>query len=354
MTRFNMAAIAALALIGCTSDKDSGPDDSGTTVTTDCPDGEEISAAAEYPEDGEPNFYYRSPIEFSLSGADSTATIAVEDSAGTEVAGAVSFSDDGETVYFTPSSPLTASTSYTATLTWCAGSASVGFTTSSLGAPLTADLTGRTYNVDITSGRFVEPAGVGDLLGGLLENSILLGVTSVTDSEISFRGALSNTEDTNQDVCNPSLEGFPAADFSEQPFFVLASDSLDLDVAGFELSIASINISGTFAADGSEFGGGVLQGELDARELLPVVKAEGLADSAEGICDLLIGFGVACEACSSDGEVFCATILVDQLVAVEQSGELQEVTQSDCFEGCADSCDNSECAERETFAVCAR
>lgn len=344
MTNKNIAVFATLALFACNGGKDTAGDDTtGGDPTCD------ITASAEYPIDGQADVYYRSAIEFELSDVDDTATIAVADSSGAAVSGSVSFEDDGELVVFTPDSALSSSTSYTATLTWCGGEAAIGFTTSELGGEA-ADVTGKTYVVDITSGRFVEPAGVGDLLGGLLENSILLGVTSVDGSSVSFRGAISETGNTNQDTCTPTLDDFPSADYSN-PYFELAADSLDLAVAGFELSIASINISGTFAPDGSYFGGGILAGQLDARDLVDLLKEQELANNEDEICDLLLGFGVACEACS-DGAEYCASILVDQLVAVEQDSEVAQVTQEDCFEGCADSCDNSECAEASTFAVC--
>ncbi|MFT4977069.1 MAG: hypothetical protein ACI8S6_002974 [Myxococcota bacterium] len=346
MIHKNIAVFAALAMTGCNGGKDSADTDTNTGLC-------DVTATAEYPINDQTDAYYRSAIEFELSDPDDTATITLADSAGASVDGSVSLEDDGELVVFTPSASLAPSSGYTATLSWCGGEATISFTTSALGTPTEVDLTGRTYNVDITSGRFIEPAGVGDLLGGLLENSILLGVTAVdTDAgSISFRGAISETGNSNQDVCTPSLNDFPSASFAD-PYFNLAADQLDLAVAGFELSIASINIGGTFAADGSYFGGGELSGELDARELLPLLKEQELASTADEICDLLLGFGVACQACATDGEVYCASIVVDQLVAVEQSGEVAEVNQDDCFEGCVESCDNAECKDASTFAVC--
>jgi hypothetical protein len=340
----NITVLAAITLAGCTAGKDSGNE---TVDPGNCA----VTAAAEYPVDGQPDAYYRSRVEFDLSDADDTASVALADSSGAAVDGTSSLEDDAELVVFTPASPLAPSTSYTATLTWCGGENSITFTTSALGAATTVDLVGKTYNVDITSGRFVEPAGVGDLLGGLLENSILFGVTEVTDSSITFRGAISEEGNPNQDVCTPSLNDFPAADYSD-PFFNLTASELNLSVAGFELNIDAINIAGTFAADGSYFGGGELNGELDARDIGPLLKGQIDDTSPDAICDLLIGFGVSCAPCSSDGESYCANVVIDQLIGTEQTGEVQEINQEDCFEGCAASCDNAECAEASTFDVC--
>ena len=67
---------------------------------------------------------------------------------------------DGDTITFTPDAPLTSGGAYTATVDYCAGPATFDFTVSSLGAPLSADITGKTYAVDLASGNFVEPAGL--------------------------------------------------------------------------------------------------------------------------------------------------------------------------------------------------
>lgn len=343
MLNRNFIVLAALTA-GCTNGKDSAEP---TDTTSTCA----VTAAAEYPVNDAVDAYYRSNIEFELSDADPTAVISLVDASGAAVDGTSSLEDDDELVVFTPAAPLSPSTSYTATLTWCGGDASINFTTSALGAATTVDLTGKTYNIDITSGRFVEPAGVGDLIGGLLENSILFGVTEVTDSTISFRGAISETGTTDQDVCTPSLNDFPAADYAD-PYFALSANELALSVGGFDINIDAINISGTFAADGSYFGGGELSGELDARDIGPLLADQLEDTSPDAICDLLIGFGVVCSPCSSDGEAYCATLMVDQLVGTEQSGEVAEVLESDCYEGCAASCDNKECAEASSFDVC--
>ena len=83
-------------------------------------------------------------------------------------------------VYFTPNAPLQPSTAYVANLTYCGSETpvAVGFSTSDLGTAAD-DVTvfeGKTYSLDLSSGNFVQPAGVGDLIGGLLENNILVFV----------------------------------------------------------------------------------------------------------------------------------------------------------------------------------
>ena len=89
-------------------------------------------------------------------------------------------------------------------------------------------------------------------------------------------------------------------------------------------------VSGTFAADGSYFGGGELSGGVDARQLVDIVG--GLMDgveSADDVCGLVAGFGVSCGACSSDGEAYCVTLEVNRLVANETGETLVAITEDD-------------------------
>ena len=336
--------LAPLALMAC---KDKS-DDTSTAVAT-C----EITAAAAYPVDGQVDAYYLASLEFELSDADASATIALVDSAGTSVDGTVSFNEDGDVVYFTPTSPLSPLTSYTATLSWCdpISSSSISFTTSELGGSLSTDLTGKTFIVDLSSGRFVEPPGVGELIGGLLENSILLGIVSEGD-ELEIRGAISETGSTDQDFCVPTLEDFPNADFSASPFFEIPEGDVELSVAGYDIKINAMGVSGTFAPDGSYFGGGTVTGELDVRDIGPLLKGQVDDTSPDYLCGLLQGFGVTCQTCSSDAEPYCASILVDQLIANEGADSVAQVDLDSCHEQCADSCTNKECTEAPKFEIC--
>ncbi len=343
MNKNHLTLLAALALVGC---KDKG--DSGDVNDTSCT----VETKAEYPIDGQPDAYYRANVEFSLSEADTSASISLADASGAAVSGTSSLNDDSDYVTFSPDAPLAPSTSYTATISSCDGeTASITFTTSALGTAMSEDPTGKTYVVDLAGGRFVKPAGVGDLIGGLLENAILIGVVSA-DTELEIRGAISSDESTEQDTCTPSLDDFPNADFSQAPYFEIPEGDVAISVAGFTVEINSMSISGSFAADATYFGGGTVSGELDARDLGPLLKGQVDDTSPEYLCSLLAGFGVSCVPCVSDNEPYCAELKVVDLVADEQSGELVQVELEDCHETCAASCDNKECADAATFPVC--
>jgi len=331
-----------------------GTDDTADTATAE---GCQITASADYPVAGQADAYYRANIEFGLSDVDPSATISLTSATG-EVAGTVTMNEDGDEVIFTPDSSLDPSASYTATLTWCDGenTAEIAFSTSSLGTPLDADIEGSTYVLDIADGRFIKPAGVGEIIGGLLANKILIGIKSADDGDLAIRGAISMENGDDQDLCAQTLEEFPTADFNASPYFELPEGDVALSVAGYDVSIMAMSIAGTFSSDGSYFGGGTMSGELDARTLAPLL-ADQLEipedeDPGQYMCDLLIGFGVACIPCSSDGDPFCAILEIDQLVADNSGVEIKEILQTDCDEECAASCDNKECVDADDFAIC--
>lgn len=324
---------AALSLIACGGDKD---DTSGTSGTTGTTGGSGCDVEFDVtPGDGTSDWYFDSPVEVALSEADSTATVEVADASGAAVAGSQSTNDDGTILYFTPDGGFAPSTSYSVTVTTCAGGGSSGFSTSDLGAPLAADITGNTYRVDLANARFVKPEGVASLLLDALEDDILVGVESLSGSDLQMIGALSEGLGGEQNTCYPSIP-FPAATFTD-PGFVVGPADTTLNVGGISLEISQLTISGAFAPDGSYFGGGVLGGELDARVLGPLLEdLLGVSDPDE-ICGLLVTFGVTCEACSSDGQPYCAEVLADQITAVNDANPIECVDEEECHPSCASS-----------------
>ena len=319
-----------LSLIGmmfaCSGDKTGETGDVAAANT--CPDGAEITISNTYPTSDASNFYILDNVEFTLSAEDPAASLSLTGPDG-EVAG--SSAVNGTKVTFTPDAALAPSTAYTASLSYCNSEdpVDVAFSTSALGEDLTVSLVGKTYAVDLASGNFVQPPGIGSLLGGLFENNILLSVTAEGDT-LEFIGALSEEGSTAQDTCSETFADFPTADFSNAPMFEVPEADLSLSISGFSATIYSLAVSGTFAADGSYFGGGELSGELDARQLVDIVG--GLMDgveSADDVCGLVAGFGVSCSECSSDGEAYCVNLEVNRLVANETGETLVAITADD-------------------------
>lgn len=324
---WTLPGFALATAIGCSGGKDgTDPTDGGTGDggTSAC----DVEITSNFPADGSDDAYYRTTVEFKLNKADpnGTPTITVN-GGGSDVAGTTTLSEDSKTVIFTPSSPLASNTTYTATIEFCRGEDSISFTTSGLGAPLTASIDGNAYVVDLQGADFVQPAGVADLLLGQLENNILLGVKS-SSPNLQMIGAISEDGSTAQDMCNESIP-FPAADFSQSPYFQVGPQDTTISVAGFDVDILELAVSGTFASDGSYFGGGTLAGELDARLLAPLVGDLLGTTDPDAICGVVAGFGVSCQACSSDGQPYCLEVFVRDITATKLSASVVEVTAAD-------------------------
>jgi hypothetical protein len=318
---FGLIALS-FALMGC-------PPKTDDTVDTNVDEGCDNGIDETYPEAGATDAYYRADIEFMLDDPDESGPSIVLTQGGTEVAGTSWTSEDLETVYFTPDEPLLPATSYEATLTYCVGDATIDFTTNALGEALSADILDKTYVIDLASARFVEPAGVGELIGEFVTMNVLVGVAAVDGTNLTMMGALSVEDGTDQDMCTPTFD--LTADFSETPFFVIAADSIDLSVAGYTIPLQDFEVSGTFAADGSYFGGGVLAGMVDARDIVDMIDE---VDSWEDACNLTASFGAPCIACG-DGVEACLSLRADQILAEENPGQvLVEVidpsTNPDC------------------------
>lgn len=324
--RYLTLPVIALAFISC-GEKE--------VVDTAPPCG--ITVDETFPALNSTNGYYRGEIEFHLSDSDETAEITMEGVAGTSYR-----NEDNDVVYFTPSAPLAPSTSYTAVLNYCSGTTDLTFTTSGLGATIgdPSSLNDKVYSLDLKAGRIVIPEGVGSVLESYLDVVIYMEVAEATGSDIRMFGALADEADpTHQDYCSQTIE-FPVADFSEAPFFSIGPDDTTISVAGYSVTIDDLVISGTFAADGSYWGGGTLSGSVDTRALVDLIE-EGGEDGA--VCDIVAGFGVACETCSSDGQPYCLSIKAIELGGEQVSADLESIAQSDCHENCPDSAANPEC-----------
>lgn len=294
---------AGLALVGCPAAPDSAP-----AAATECVN----QIKSTFPATGAVDAYYRGTIEFKLQAADESATIV------TDIPGTQSTREDGKIIVWTPSQPLAPSTTYSATLEYCAGSATIDFTTSALGTAIVdaGVLDDHPYHVALTDARVTEPAAIGALLGEAGDIDILIGVTSYDASTIKMIGAVGERDEANnikQDHCEQTID-FPEADFTGSPFFSIvapAGQATKFVIQGFEVEIMNLQLTGTFAADGSYFGGGTLAGSVDTRALDHLVGD----DAEEGaICELAEPLGAPCQPCD-DGGSFCLTLVADSIYA---------------------------------------
>jgi hypothetical protein len=285
--------------------------------------------------DGDSPIFYQTAFGVTLGEADESATLTLTDAAGAEVASTVS--NDGTSLQLVPDAALDPSSDYTLTIGTCLGDTTVDMTTSAAGTPVAApaDLLGATWDLDLASGTFLEPAGVGSLLGSLIGDvRVFLGVTAYDEAteELSLIGAIGDP--SGQDLCTETLDLPQPAAFSN-PEMTLQSDSLPITVADLTVDITDLDIAGTVLPDGSGIAGARLAGSLDTRDLGDLLPGE----EGQSPCELLSGFGAECIACS-DGEVACIALDVVDLVASEHDAEIVPRTTED-IDGDA-SCDDGE------------
>lgn len=330
-------------LAGCPAEDTGLVDDTNICANT-------IISGSEFPAQGATNAYYRTSIEAKLQIAEETAALSVM--AGTDAVAGTS-EVVGKRVIFTPSAPLSPSTTYTVTMDYCAGTPSWDFTTSAVGGTTdTAALADATYSLDLASGRFVKPEGIGPLLQQYLTTSVLVGVTGIDGSDIQMIGAIA-TDAGVQDTCAPSIP-FPAADFSANPFFAVGPEATTLNVQGNAITIDDLYISGAFSPDASYIAGAVLKGNIDTRPLVPLLNADPDAADDE-ICNLAQStLGVGCESCA-DGGVFCLGLFVDSIAAEKvTTGALIELrSPADTTAPGVDYCTQAECQDTTVYPECA-
>lgn len=329
MNRFalGLTMMGLMGLAACGTDKPVEEDPVECTITV----------ASTFPAADATGVYYRSSLEATFSEVDDTAIITVTSAAG-EVAGTTAWDD--KTLVFTPDAPLAASTEYTMSILYSCGEPSVSFTTSEVGSAVdNAGLVGKTYNLDLASGRFIKPAGVGSILGQYIgDTTILLGVTSATSTNIEMIGAMGvkGADPAAQDMCIPTIP-FPVADFAGNPYFEVGPETTTLTVESYSVTIEDLFVSGAFGPGGAYIAGATLAGVIDTRPLVPLVDPDG-GDGA--ICDLSAAMGIVCEPCG-DGEPYCLEIEVDSMSAALVDG----VTLTEVAEVPA------ECVDEETPAT---
>lgn len=304
-------------LVGCEggTGKDSA-DDSGPPECS-------ITVDKTIPAKDQPDFYHRGVLEFHLSEKDDSAKVTAD------FTGAQTASDDGTVIYYTPDAPLDPASSYSVTFTYCDGDKTIDlpFSTSDLGTDLAVDIVGKAYQLDLAKANIVQPPNIGSVLGSLLTTPILIGVAEISGDDLTMVGAIGVEGGGGQDYCTQTID-FPTADFSGRPYFKVGPQDTTLSISGASIKIGQLEVTGTFASDGSYFGGGTLKGSVDARDIAAALPDLGY--DAQGLCDLIAGFGAACETCPTDSEPYCLTLVANSIQADGINGAIVEVPASDC------------------------
>ncbi len=324
-----MQLILILALLGgCSPDKDKS-NETGVVDTEDTLDsGDPPACTAEVltvsPEDGDVETYYRDGLEvtFTEDGTLAEFRLLHRD---TELAQtlSVTWGEGNLKAAVEPDLPLQPSSAYDFIVTVCEQEWSSGFTTTEYGTELEVDVDAL---VDTTSVllfpdvNFVLPEGIGVLLGMYLDIPLLVGVQAVSGDSIDLliaQGYLDSVEGFKQRVNIPTWS-FSQADFSEKPWFSVATEEVNIRYSGIDIPVTDFRLEGTFSADGSHFSGGILTGLGDTRNM--GVLFQGGSENEDYVCGTLAApMGVECEVCP-DGERFCLLLRGEDITTQAEPG----------------------------------
>jgi len=311
-----LAMVAALVVApGCKRDRpETGPTldtgwftDSGTGDPDTCPH----RIVDTSPEAEDAGWYWREhPRVWTSSERHQAYDIRLLDASGTEVPTTLAWSDDGLVAEVRFEGGLAPSASYRLALHDCAGDREVAFSTSAYGTPLIEgpeSLIGRTYVTYFTEATWEEPPGFGVILSIYFTAPVLVGVEWADDAMLDLLGAQGKENDAGdiRQLRNKPTWDFPAADFTEAPFFSVDGEVVELAIEGVLVPIHSFHLEGTFSADGTDFGGGVIAGLGDTRDMGDLLDDPG---NPAAVCELAGSMGVACTDCP-DGEPWCLQLI---------------------------------------------
>jgi len=191
------------------------------------------------------------------------------------------------------------------------------------------DLVGRVYDFSINHAT-ISPSGLGSVLSGQINQDFLLEVEAADSTSIDFLAGLSVADDpTTQDYCVQTIS-MTGGSFAGNPSFSIGPADLSLNVAGTDVTLSNVTISGTFTDDLSQIKAGELDALIDSR---PIDASLGQPDGT--VCGYGSVFGFTCEACP-DGEEYCIAFSATKVTADQlETTDVIEVAGTNC-EGCED------------------
>jgi hypothetical protein len=261
-------------------------------------------------EDGAADVYYRRTFAAVFSEpATGPVSALLTGSDGVETEVSITLDETGYNAVLDPG-PMTAEETYQLNLDVCGEQSNFGFTTSIYGGALIVDpgeLAGNAYLFDLGAAEYVQPEGIGMIIGLFLSAPLIVGVTEADASEITLLGSQGWIDDVTGDIFQSSglaTWEFGTADFSEQPWFWTQSDMINIDYDGYDIPVYDFAIQGTFEPDGSSIGGASALGLADTRSMGPLLD---LGDDPSAVCDYGAGFGLVCDPCPDD-EPYCLTL----------------------------------------------
>jgi len=321
-----LALFALLA--GCGGAKDSSSGDGDGSNQPDGSGCETTISLVEPVVDGATDHYYLDPVVFELSEPDPSARFEAE------FAGETTVSEDGLTVTYTPDEPLSPSTTYTITLDYCRGAASVTFTTSHFGTPLEAstDLEDAAYTLAFTGGEMLIGQNAGELMNSIFRWPILVQIQEAEGAYLTVMAAIGKegVDPVEQNTCARTLEvdHIPTA---ELPFVAGRLENTVFGAHGGQLRFESFEFDATIAADGESIGGVRYMAVLGVAEVVSLLPDFGNVDQ---VCTLAANLDIPCEACPSDDQLSCIRVSARHIPGVRIDTSLIPIAEAETHEDC--------------------
>jgi hypothetical protein len=292
------------------------------TVTTAAPcDARVVSTL---PTDGDIDVVGSATVEFHLSHPDPAAEVI------THLDGE-SWWRDETTLVFSPSEPLLPETEHHLGMSFCGGEPTVSFTTNDVGLPLevpTEALVGRTYVVDLSSGRHTQGQGLMTLVASYVSPSLLMEVTNASATSLDVTVAVGRRDAVDQqDYCGRTSELKVSLD---DPWLHINEALWEFPAYDRTLPLWNLRVDAGLDPTGTRLSGVQLATTIDTRDLLALL--DDTPSVSEG-CELAEFVGLTCGPCPDDGVVACVSIAGDQydtwlvddgLEAVEEQNEHPE------------------------------
>ncbi len=264
------------------------------------------------PVDGAAGVYYRDPLRVTFDDEAYGSEISLTTADGAFVPTQVTWDEPRLNATIEPVTPLDAGTSYVLSAQTCPDNDATAsnFTTSSFGAPLTVnprDLEGAAYHLALGDATYEEPGGLGPIIANYLDQPLLIGVVDANVDSLSLMGAQGRVDGTSGAILQHGSREtwyFGVADFRARPFFSAYASAVPLTYDSTEIVFYNFTLEGTLAADGGAIGGSRVTGQIDTRNLGPLLQIGSEPDAA---CDYVSGVGLECIACP-DGQDLCLNL----------------------------------------------
>jgi hypothetical protein len=284
-------------------------------------------------------------VEFDRPADDVVLTLEDDDGAG--VPGTQTQDSPGRVYFLDPDDPLEPDSEYQLTIAWDgdASPAVVSFQTSEHGdtVPDPDEMIGRVYSIDMANGTWVEPPGVGAIIGSQFDGMALL-ITNTPESDfddgvVHVMAVLGEEEGGNpsQDYCVETMALTFGADGVygtyddtpgawDNPQISVGPTDLELTLQGSTTVVQDAYLETTVAPDLGTSVGGRYEGTIDTRPMAEELDPDG---GPGAMCDLIWEtVNVPCVECGGDnpGE-YCLHTRVEDLVSEWIPGmELEPIT----------------------------